>query len=87
MRDYLTVLTVRSPQDAVMTKRLFVATNGAVGKKGYDRAVSFDARKSPLTICRTCGTVLLDLAAQPDKVAIRGLPTGNDDNVRRRLTA
>ena len=30
--DYITVLTVRYPRDAVMTKRLSRATNGVIGK-------------------------------------------------------
>ena len=40
--DYITVLSVRHPRDAVMTKRLYRATNGVIGKTGYDDACKFD---------------------------------------------
>ena len=43
--DYITVLVVRFPPDAVMTKRLDRATNGAICKTDYDDALKFDVQK------------------------------------------
>ena len=74
-RDYITVLTVRFPQDAVLTKRLFRDANGAIGKKGYDKPYLFDAEKIAIDDLADLVGVLADLADQPDKVAIRGQPT------------
>ena len=85
MTDYITVLKVRYPPDAVMTKRLFRATNGAIGKKPYDNASKFDVQKIAINdLDDLCG-VLIGLSKQPSKVAIRGLPTGRPYDVRRRL--
>ena len=44
-RDYLTILVVRHPRDALMTKRLFRASDGTVGKTNYDKASLFDVRQ------------------------------------------
>ena len=85
MRDYITVLRVRWPQDAVLTKRLFVATNGAIGKKGYDSPTKFDVQKIAIDDLADLVGVLLDLAQQADKMVIRALPTGGHYNVYRRL--
>jgi hypothetical protein len=83
--DYITVLSVRHPRDAVMTKRLFRATNGVIGKTDYDNAVKFDVQKIGVNdLVDLCG-VLKSLAHQPNKVAIRGLPIAGHFNVRRRL--
>jgi hypothetical protein len=56
--DYITVLTVRYPRDAVMTKRLFRATNGAIGKTGYDDASKFDVQKVGINdLADLCGVL------------------------------
>jgi hypothetical protein len=36
-RDYLTILVVRYPRDALMTKRLFRASDRATGKTSYGK--------------------------------------------------
>jgi hypothetical protein len=84
-RDYITVLKVRYPPGAMMTKRLFRATNGAIGKHGYDNASRFDVQKIGIDDLADLAGVLIDLNNQPDKVVIRGLPTGGHYNVCRRL--
>ena len=72
--DYITVLSVRYPRDAVMTKRLYRATNGVIGKSDYDNATKFDVQKIGINdLADLCG-VLFDVSKQPNKVAIRGLP-------------
>ena len=83
--DYITVLTVRYPYDAVMTKRLKKATNGVIYKTDYDDALKFDVQKFGVNeLADLCG-VLLDLSGHPNKVAIRGLPISGRCNVYRRL--
>ena len=83
--DYITVLTVRYPYDAVMTKRLKKATNGVIYKTDYDDALKFDVQKAGINeLADLCG-VLLDLSGHPNKVAIRGLPISGRCNVYRRL--
>jgi hypothetical protein len=83
--DYITVLTVRYPLDAVMTKRLFRATNGKIGKTDYDNATKFDVRKHEISDLADLAAVLFGLAHQPQQVAIRGKPIAGHHNVRRRL--
>ena len=83
--DYITVLSVRYPRDAVMTKRLFRATNGKIGKTDYDNATKFDVRKHAISDLADLAAVLFGLAYQPQQVAIRGKPIGGHHNVRRRL--
>jgi hypothetical protein len=85
LSDYISVLTVRYPSDAAMTKRLFRATNGVIGKVGYGNAVKFDVQKHPVSNLADLATVLLDLADQPNKVVIRGLPTDRQYDVYRRI--
>ena len=83
-KDYIAVLMVRWPRNAVMTKRLFRTTDGATGKMDYDKAYKFDVQKIPVSgLTDLCG-VLCDLRYQPDKVVIRGLPLSHH-NVYRRL--
>ena len=83
--DYITVLSVRYPRDAVMTKRLYRATNGVIGKTDYDNATKFDVQKIGINdLADLCG-VLFDVSRQPNKVAIRGLPITRHYNVYRRL--
>ena len=43
--DYICNLTARRPSDALMTKKLFRATNGAIGKTGYGDGYKFDVQK------------------------------------------
>ena len=83
--DYITVLVVRFPNDAVMTKKLFRATNGAIGKTDYDNASHFNVQKIGINHLADLCDVLFDLATKPDRVAIRGLPIDGHYNVRRRL--
>ena len=72
--DYITVLSVRYPRDAVMTKRLNRATNGKIDKSDYDNATQFDVQKMGINdLADLCGVLRCD-ARQPNKVVIRGLP-------------
>ncbi len=83
--DYITVLSVRYPRDAVMTKRLHRATNGVIDKSNYDNATKFDVQKIGINdLADLCG-VLFDVSKQPNKVAIRGLPITRHYDVYRRL--
>ena len=83
--DYITVLSVRYPREAVMTKRLYRATNGVIHKSDYDNASKFDVQKIGINdLADLCG-VLFDVSKQPNKVAIRGLPITQHYNVYRRL--
>jgi len=83
--DYITVLSVRYPRDAVMTKRLYRLTNGVIDKCGYDNATKFDVQKIRINdLADLCG-VLFDVSKQPNKVVIRGLPITRHYNVYRRL--
>lgn len=86
MRDFITTLTVRYPPGRMMTKRLYRATNGAIGKSGYDRAYTFDVKKDPIDCLADLAEVLLALNAKPNKVVIRGNPVGGMWDVRRTLT-
>ena len=43
--DYICTLTVRWPSDALMTKKLFRATNGVIGKTSYGDGYKFDVQK------------------------------------------
>ncbi len=82
--DYITVLSVRYPRDAVMTKRLYRAPNGKIGKTDYANATKFDVQKIGINdLVDLCG-VLFDVSKQPNKVVIRGMPL-NHHNVYRRL--
>lgn len=85
MIDYLTILTVRDPSDAMMTKRLFVATNGAIGKTGYDNGLKFDVEVVPLNDLSDLAAVLLFLVDKPSKMVIRGEPVAGRRGVYRRL--
>lgn len=85
MEDFITVLTVRHPPDALMTKRLFRATNGRIGKTSYDNALRFDVQKISLRDLSDLVHVLIQLIDQPTKFVIRGRPTGSHHNVYRRL--
>jgi hypothetical protein len=83
--DYITVLTVRYPYDAVMTKRLRKATNGVIYKTDYDDALKFDVQKIGINHIADLCDVLFDLSEQPNKVAIRGMPIDRHYDVYRRL--
>ena len=83
--DYITVLVVRFPPDAVMTKRLYRATNGAIRKTDYDDPSHFDVQKIGINDLADLCRVLLGAARRADRCVIRGLPTGVHYNVRRRL--
>ena len=83
--DYITVLSVRYPRDAVMTKRLYRAANSVIDKSDYDNAIKFDVQKIGINdLADLCG-VLFDVSKQPNKVAIRGLPITRHYDVYRRL--
>jgi hypothetical protein len=83
--DYITILSVRYPRDAVMTKRLYRAANGVIDKSDYDNAIKFDVQKIGINdLADLCG-VLFDVSRQPNKVAIRGLPITRHYDVYRRL--
>lgn len=70
--DYITVLSVRYPRDAVMTKRLYRAANGIIDKSDYNNATKFDVQKIGINdLADLCG-VLFDVSKQPNKVVIRG---------------
>jgi hypothetical protein len=83
--DHITVLVVRFPRDAVMTKRLRRATNGSTYKTDYDDALKFDVQKIGINHIADLCDVLFDLSEQPNKVAIRGMPIDGHYDVYRRL--
>ncbi len=83
--DYITVLSVRYPRHAVMTKRLYRTINGVIDKSSYDNATKFDVQKIGINdLADLCG-VLFDVSKQPNKAAIRALPITRHYNVYRRL--
>jgi hypothetical protein len=67
-----------------MTKRLFRATNGAIGKTDYGNAARFDVQKHTIGDLADLVGVLYPLAFRSDSCVIRGLPLAHH-NVRRRI--
>jgi hypothetical protein len=68
--DYVTVLTVRHPRDAVMTKRLKCATNGVIYKMDYDDGYLFDAVRIGINDLIDLCSVLIDLRFRAEKMMI-----------------
>jgi hypothetical protein len=90
MADYITVLTVRQPTTAIVTKRLFRQPDGTIGKLSFGKAKGtrpflFDAEVIVIDDLNDLATALRDLRHQPNKLIIRGLPVGESRNVRRQL--
>ena len=84
-RDYLTILVVRHPRDALMTKRLFRASDGATGKTSYDKASVFDAVTQRVNGLGDLAEVLYDLSDRSDRFVIRGKLRDANHKVRRRI--
>ena len=84
-RDYLTILVVRYPRDALMTKRLFRGSDGATGKTSYDKASVFDAVTQRVNGLSDLAEVLLDLSDRSDRFVIRGKLRDANHKVRRRI--
>jgi len=84
-RDYLTILVVRYPRDALMTKRLFRASDGATGKTSYGKASVFDAVTQRVNGLGDLAEVLLDLSDRSDRFVIRGKLRDANHKVRRRI--
>ena len=75
-RDYLTILVVRYPRDALMTKRLFRANDGATDKTSYGKASVFDAVTQRVNGLGDVAEVLYDLSDRSDRFVIRGQAAG-----------
>jgi hypothetical protein len=84
-RDYLTILVVRRPRNALMTKRLFRTSDRAIGKADYDEASLFDVQKQRVESFTDLVAVLCDLSNRSDRFVIRGKLRDSGHNIRRRL--
>ena len=84
-KDYITVLVVRYPRNAIMTKRLYRRSDGTIDKLPYDDALKFDVQKHPIEGLGDLAEILGDLRDRPDRVVIRGLPAAGHYNVYRRI--
>jgi hypothetical protein len=83
--DYVCVLKVRSPRNAMMTKRLYRATNGATGKTDYDDATTFDVEKIRVATFGDLAELLGSLVHRTDRFVVRGKLIDSHYNVRRRV--
>ena len=81
--DYICILTVRWPSDALMTKKLFRATNGVIGKTSYGDGYKFDVQKCAIDDLGDLTQMLHNLAWRTDCFVIRARPLGSYHNVRR----
>lgn len=83
-RDYVTLLQSR---DQPVTKRLFRTLSGAIGKKGYDNAATFNAIAVDVAGIQDLSGLLIEIETEPYFHAIRGRIKGGEDtilDVRRR---